>query len=458
MNKGRLFVADMRILKKICRGVGGRFLVILLLVGSVSTSRAGVPSYGSESPERLVFYFANSSSMLMRDYRTNETELGQLDRLLQTPAIVSALDSVVIQGGSSVIGSFQTNERLAGERAAAVRSYIRWKHPQFDSDKIRIVPSVFNWDELRERVRRDSSVPYREEVLHVLAEPLSDESKAVRIKRLGNGATENYITEHFARYMRSATSLVFYLQERQGEGSKPETAVRIPDSVPVEKRETVVTSFIGKSESPEPGDPGRAPTDDLVGAFPVPSFAVTERRPLFALKTNLLYDLGSALNVELEIPVGRRWSVAGEWIFPWWLWEKRQYALEVLNGNVEGRYWWGDRSGREPMTGWFTGIYGGVGYYDVEWKTGGYQGEFFSAGLTGGFAHKIGRNWRMEYSLGVGYLGSKYREYVPENVCGDGRWHLIRRRSGDFNWVGPTRAKVSLVWMLRHGDRKIGGK
>lgn len=124
-------------------------MVILLLVGSVSTSRAGVPSYGSESPERLVFYFANSSSMLMRDYRTNETELGQLDRLLQTPAIVSALDSVVIQGGSSVIGSFQTNERLAGERAAAVRSYIRWKHPQFDSDKIRIVPSVFNWDELR---------------------------------------------------------------------------------------------------------------------------------------------------------------------------------------------------------------------------------------------------------------------------------------------------------------------
>lgn len=95
---------------------------------------------------------------------------------------------------------------------------------------------------------------------------------------------------------------------------------------------------------------------------------------------------------------------------------KKQHALEVLNGNLELRYWWGERTGRSQMTGWFTGLYAGGGYYDVEWKTKGYQGEFVSAGITGGFAHSISKNWRMEYSLGLGYMGSKYREYTAKNA------------------------------------------
>lgn len=82
----------------------------------------------------------------------------------------------------------------------------------------------------------------------------------------------------------------------------------------------------------------------------------------------------------------------------------------------ELRYWWGERTGRSQMTGWFTGLYAGGGYYDVEWKTKGYQGEFVSAGITGGFAHSISKNWRMEYSLGLGYLGSKYREYTAKKM------------------------------------------
>jgi len=40
-------------------------------------------------------------------------------------------------------------------------------------------------------------------------------------------------------------------------------------------------------------------------------------RPL-AIKTNLLFDLATILNVEVELPLAPNWSVAGEWIFPWW--------------------------------------------------------------------------------------------------------------------------------------------
>lgn len=421
------------------------------LTCSTALSRASALSHDGKPSEKLIVYFANNSTMLMRDYKTNGTALGKLDELLQTPEIIFALDSIVIQGASSIIGSFRTNERLAGERAAAVRGYIQWKHPHIDPGKIRIAPSVFNWEELRERVRQDPFVPSGASVLDILSLPLSDESKQAQIQLLDNGATENYIIDHFARYMRSATSLVFYMKEEAGKDDGPY-------SMPGDGPEPAAGAVTEKGKSPEPDDADERVPDAREQAPVARPGAARESKPLLAVKTNLLYDLGSALNLEMEVPLGRRWSVSAEWIFPWWLWEKKQYALEILNGNVEGRYWWGDRTRREPLTGWFTGVYAGGGYYDVEWKTKGYQGEFLSAGFTGGFAHRIGRNWRMEYSLGVGYLGSKYREYVPETICGDDQWHLIRKRHGQVNWVGPTRAKVSLVWMIHRSDRKKGGQ
>ena len=197
----------------------------------------------------------------------------------------------------------------------------------------------------------------------------------------------------------------------------------------------------------------------------VPVFGqdVTERgivrKPLFAVKTNLLFDAATALNVALEAPVGKRWSVAGECIFPWWLWEKKQYCLQMLSGNLEGRYWFGNRDHRPQMTGWFAGLYAGGGYFDLEWGDRGTQGEFFIAtGLNGGYAHTISKSgkWRMEYSLGAGYLITKYREYTPAFGMDD-RWHLIRQKNGHYSWIGPMRAGISLVWMIDRCYQQKGG-
>ena len=83
------------------------------------------------------------------------------------------------------------------------------------------------------------------------------------------------------------------------------------------------------------------------------------RKPLLAVKSNLLFDLASALNVELEVPMGKRWSVAGEWMFPWWRSNKSDLTMQLLAGHGEIRYWLGDRAKRDVMTGWHLGLYGG---------------------------------------------------------------------------------------------------
>lgn len=186
--------------------------------------------------------------------------------------------------------------------------------------------------------------------------------------------------------------------------------------------------------------------------------SLSSASPRVAVKTNLLFDAASALNVEIEVPFARRWSAAGEWIFPWWLAEKRQRAVQAGVATVEGRLWLGNRAAEKTMTGWFAGVYAGGGYYDLEWDEKGAQGELFHVGLSGGFAHPVNRggSLRLEYSLGLGYMVSKYRHYSAVRGA-DERWHLMRRSSGTYYWLGPTRAKVSLVWIPDFRRREKGG-
>lgn len=43
-----------------------------------------------------------------------------------------------------------------------------------------------------------------------------------------------------------------------------------------------------------------------------------ERKLMIAVKTNLLYDLALTPNLELELPIGRHWSINVEYQYGWW--------------------------------------------------------------------------------------------------------------------------------------------
>ncbi|MFI3266420.1 MAG: DUF3575 domain-containing protein [Rikenellaceae bacterium] len=186
----------------------------------------------------------------------------------------------------------------------------------------------------------------------------------------------------------------------------------------------------------------------------------TELKPLFAVKTNLLFDALTLINVEVEVPIKDRWSIAGEFIFPWWTWDNKQldsrrHRIQLLNGTLEARYWLTSRADKEILTGWFAGLYGGAGVYDFEYDKKGYQGEvMIAAGISGGYAHTINKSktLRMEYSLGVGLLRTKYRYYEVDCYY-DNRWHPMKEREGIYTWIGPTRAKVSLSWLINYSKK-----
>lgn len=387
---------------------------------------------GDDSIGMAVVNYRASSSTVEKDYMDNARTLDILRRLLTDKDILAGLDYIVITSGSSPDGNTAANERLAAARSLAMKSYLMWQYPYLDRDIIYTFSIGEDWSGLRNMVDEDPGTPYRGQVIGVLDAQIGSDAKRAALRNIGGGAAYRYIAYNMLPKLRGAAAATLHFKEKEVREIVVET--HIVDTVVVEKIVEIEKELIVPQE---------------------PEF---EPHPLFALKTNMLFDLASAINVELEIPIGNRWSVAGEWVFPWWLYEKKQYALQVGNGNLEVKYWFGDRQQRKRLTGWFAGLYGGGGYYDLERETRGWQGEFWHAGIGGGYAHTIGGNgnWRMEYTIGIGCMGTDYREYVPE-MGADNEWHLMRRDNGHRNWIGPTRAKVSLVWMINHGQRRKEG-
>ncbi|MFI3278277.1 MAG: DUF3575 domain-containing protein [Rikenellaceae bacterium] len=379
--------------------------------------------------DRVSIYYRFDKDEIDSTYLTNAEALKFIDLQLCDSTALAHLDSLSLNAVSSPEGPRIYNEKLSKRRAESLYNYLISKYPE-SKTKIMIGYSGEDWDSLRKMVVESTQIPNKEDVLAIIDSDVNLDTKEYRLKNLDSGSSWHYIIHNMLCYLRYGASAIFYYDIEYIKGLEPE-----PEPEPIPEPEPEPTT----EPEPEP-----------------------EIKPLFALKTNLLYDAVTALNVELEVPISNRWSIAGEWVFPWWSSSDKESSkrncFQLLNGNIEGKYWFGDRTKRPVMTGWHLGLYAGGGLYDLERNKEGYQGEFFiAAGLSGGYAHTIfedkisNGNLRMEYSVAVGYLQTDYDKYT-EHWGIDNSWHTIRQESGNYTWIGPTRAKVSLVWMF---NRKV---
>lgn len=81
----------------------------------------------------------------------------------------------------------------------------------------------------------------------------------------------------------------------------------------------------------------------------------------------------------------------------------------------------------------------------------GYKGEAEMVGVSYGYMFPIGRYLSFEAGIGVGYMHSKYEEYLPI----DG--HYVYQQTNRLNYFGPLKLKFALVWRLWDVNRKKGG-
>ena len=173
------------------------------------------------------------------------------------------------------------------------------------------------------------------------------------------------------------------------------------------------------------------------------------RKPYYlAAKTNLLYDALLVPNVGVEIYLGKGWTVGANWMYAWWKNDDRHRYWRTYGGDLNVRRYFGRKALEKPLQGHHLGVYGQILTYDFELGGRGYLGDKWSwgAGIEYGYSLPLARRLNMDFSIGLGYLGGEYMEYVPMDT------HYVWQVTKQRRWFGPTKAEVSLVWLIGRGN------
>ena len=374
-------------------------------------------SSGSSVAMRFRIFYPVGVVELHEDYMDNAHSLDRICKYLEkSPKI----DSITIYSYASPEGPYRLNKRLAAGRGKTVKEYLMKHlppHRQLPDSLLIIDPTAENWDGLRRLVQYQYTLDDKDKVLAILSRTdISDERRKVLLKGLNRGKSWKYILKHLMPQLRYATWVMVWQ--------------------PLEIDLPMDTIIRPKMDFP---------IKPLPKLAPLPEFK-EERLDTFtfAVKSNLLYDAVTALNVEVEVPIKNHWSVMVEDVFPWWE-TGNKYCLQLWEMGVEGRYWFSNNQYHsQKLQGHFAGAYAMSGKYDFQWDRDlCYQGTFWSAGATYGYAKKISRLFQLEFSVSLGYMSTEFQHYQPsidyEQLYGD----LEGKRR--ISYWGPTKLKVSLV-------------
>ena len=227
----------------------------------------------------------------------------------------------------------------------------------------------------------------------------------------------------------------------------PET-LPVPEPVRKQRYEPLLTASVPLSapqSAPRPVRLDPIPIHPSAIGLPMPGSGY---RPAWAVKTNLLYDATSTLNLGVEFGLGRRWTldVSGNYN-AWTFSENRKMKHWLVQPEVR---WWSCTR----FSGHFAGLHLLGGGYNwggmLPWgiRPGGeirshrYQGWLAGAGVSYGYHWVLGNRWGLEATVGVGYAYLDYDKY-PCAKCG--------RKIGSAaeHYFGPTKAGITLIFMIK---------
>lgn len=384
-------------------------------------------------------YYRHDKVAIDPDYLGNRAQLQKIQNYL---ANSPKIDSITIYSWASPEGGLPHNRWLSVERGKTAKQFILAldSEGRLDPSKIKLSPLVENWTGLKQKVENDYFEADREKVLRIISDnSVGEETRKWRLQRLNDGKTWDYLVKNYMRELRSATWICVW------------------------------------AKAIEPVDILEGPADSLLA--PQPTITVPEYysprvpyRTGAAVKSNLLYDAFTAVNLGVEVPLGEDLSLNAHLLFPWWTAGPygNKYAMQILALEGQMRWWFAQRqknwydadvvSGeyrqRDALTGHFIGIGAGTGKFDIQWGRdfGCYQCYFKEIGLSYGYSFPITRHWNMEFELTLGYMGIDYQHYIPTPD-----WEVLLRdnnKAGTLHYWGPTRLQIALVYPILVQRRK----
>lgn len=361
-------------------------------------------------------------------YMGNKEVLLMLDSLMQEVSIVGDIKTINVVSSSSIEGQESYNSALSKRRMAVVESTFRQRYSYIPQDLWNFSYIPENWSGLHKAIAKDASVPNRDMVLSIIDTKEHPDTKEHLLKTLNEGVSWSYIHRNILPLTRGSVSMLF---------------------VPIAPTPARTMIPIQRIDPPLIEIPTFKPASPCIS------------RSIISLRTNLLLDLTSTLNIAIELPLAPRWSISAEYVTPWWSSWDNAFTWQIESLYFDLRYWLGARNSYNTLTGWSVGVYAGSGRYDLQPFTNkGVQGEYSDYGVTLSYAHHLGqsRHWLMEYTAGLGYVTTHYRHYytaTDTDEYGNIKVHNYPWSEETLRAPIPTRLGVTLCYLI---NIKRGGQ
>ena len=402
---------------------------------------------------RTTIYFRPGYSLLELSYRDNAANMKALTQGIQTikgnPCV--QLQHIRILSAASPEGNSALNKRVAKRRGERLRDYL--KETLVLPDSIFTVSSAGeDWQGLASLIAKEKT-PWRNKALQIIRhtpEWVTRNGKVVdgrkrQLQNLDGGKAWKYMLDNHFYTLRTGAVVVCEVKTLAAE-STPSAAEASQEQARSEQARLESASQ-SPSSPPFPAIPSQVHPSSESQAPPVASY--------FALKSNFLYDALLVPNLSLEASIGSGWTLGAGGMLAWWSKDAKHRYWRIYGGDLEIRKYFGTLSKSKPLQGHHLGIYGDFLTYDFEFGAKGYQSKAtYAAGIKYGYSHPIANRLNLDFALGIGYLHSNYKTYVPRDGC------YVYQETKKRKWVGPTQAEISLVWLLGKGNtnKKKGGK
>ena len=419
---------------------------IVMVVLMPTTLLANAYAASIQDSLRTTIYFRPGYSLLELSYRDNAANMKALTQGIQTikgnPCV--QLQHIRILSAASPEGNSALNKRVAKRRGERLRDYL--KETLVLPDSIFTVSSAGeDWQGLAALIAKEKT-PWRNKALQIIRhtpEWVTRNGKVVdgrkrQLQNLDGGKAWKYMLDNHFYTLRTGAVVVCEVKTLAAE-STPSAAETSQEQARLE------SASQSPSSPPFPAIPSQVHPESQ--SPPAASY--------FALKSNLLYDALLVPNLSLEASIGSGWTLGAGGMLAWWSKDAKHRYWRIYGGDLEIRKYFGTLSKSKPLQGHHLGIYGDFLTYDFEFGAKGYQSKAtYAAGIKYGYSHPIANRLNLDFALGIGYLHSNYKTYVPRDGC------YVYQETKKRKWLGPTQAEISLVWLLGKGNinKKKGGK
>ena len=426
---------------------------IVMVVLMPTTLLANAYAASIQDSLRTTIYFRPGYSLLELSYRDNAANMKALTRGIQTikgnPCV--QLQHIRILSAASPEGNSALNKRVAKRRGERLRDYL--KETLVLPDSIFTVSSAGeDWQGLAALIAKEKT-PWRNKALQIIRhtpEWVTRNGKVVdgrkrQLQNLDGGKAWKYMLDNHFYTLRTGAVVVCEVKTLAAESTPSAAEARLEQARSEQAR--LESASQSPSSPPFPAIPSQVHPSSESQSPSVASY--------FALKSNLLYDALLVPNLSLEASIGSGWTLGAGGMLAWWSKDAKHRYWRIYGGDLEIRKYFGTLSKSKPLQGHHLGIYGDFLTYDFEFGAKGYQSKAtYAAGIKYGYSHPIANRLNLDFALGIGYLHSNYKTYVPRDGC------YVYQETKKQKWLGPTQAEISLVWLLGKGNtnKKKGGK